>query len=174
MVDDAEQFVKDTLTHSSWHMECLHAVRDIDLPDWAIGAGFVRNAVWDRLHGFTDPTPLADIDVLFFDPQDVSHDSEREIECSLTSVFPARPWSVRNQARMHIRNGDLPYGSMAHALSFWLETPTCVAVRLEESGGLRIFAPFGLGELALGTRHAVVPGAHSQRLQRAGRQGGQP
>ena len=34
-----------------------------------IGAGFVRNAVWDHLSGEdTEATPLADLDVVFHDP----------------------------------------------------------------------------------------------------------
>lgn len=32
-----------------WHL--LDIVRSLALPDCWIGAGFVRNAVWDHLHG---------------------------------------------------------------------------------------------------------------------------
>ena len=32
-------------------MEQLRAVRELALPDWCIAAGFVRNRVWDHLHG---------------------------------------------------------------------------------------------------------------------------
>jgi hypothetical protein len=60
---------------------------------------------------------------------------------------PALPWSVRNQARMHNRNGDGPYCSTADALRFWLETPTCIAVRRDNDGGLEIMAPYGLEDL---------------------------
>ena len=37
----------------------------VDLPDWFVGAGAIRNTVWDYLHGYTVPTPLADVDVAF-------------------------------------------------------------------------------------------------------------
>jgi hypothetical protein len=30
----------------------LDAVRRQRLPDWAVGAGFIRSAVWDALHGY--------------------------------------------------------------------------------------------------------------------------
>ncbi|MGL4613057.1 MAG: nucleotidyltransferase family protein, partial [Shewanella sp.] len=40
------------------------------MPQWCIAAGFVRNLVWDRLHGLA-PMPLADIDVIYYCPQDV-------------------------------------------------------------------------------------------------------
>lgn len=141
------EWIKEVLRQSAWHLEALRAVREIGLPDWAVGAGFVRNLVWDRLHSFDVPTPLADIDVLFFDPSDTTPTRELEIEAALAQKRADRPWSVRNQARMHIRNGDRPYTSTADAMSFWLETPTCVAVRLREDDAITVVAPFGLGDL---------------------------
>ncbi len=74
------KLVKDTLLNSLWHMRTLQVVRGLGLLDWAIGAGFVRNAVWDQLHGFDTMTPLADVDVLFFDRADPSPKREAEIE----------------------------------------------------------------------------------------------
>jgi uncharacterized protein len=130
-----------------WRRSVLRAVRALALPDWAIGAGFVRNAVWDHLHGFAAPTQLDDVDVLFFDPADDTHDRERALEVQLAAALPGVPWSVRNQARMHRRNGDRPYAGTEDALRYWLETATCVAVRLEADDGLTVIAPFGLDDL---------------------------
>ncbi len=141
------KIIADTLLGSPWHMQTLRAVRGLGLPDWAIGAGFVRNAVWDRLHAFDAPTPLSDLDILFFDPSDLSTQREAAIEVALVSALSDRPWSVRNQARMHIRNCDDPYASTADALRYWLETPTCVAVRLNGDDSLAIIAPYGLSDL---------------------------
>ena len=142
-----ETIVTTTMRESPWHMQTLQAARELDLPDWAIGAGFVRNAVWDRLHGYVEPTPLHDIDVLYFDPADLSPAREIEIEAELSHTLPDRPWSVRNQARMHLRNADRPYRSTADAVSFWLETPTCVAVRLDSEDNITIISPHGLSDL---------------------------
>lgn len=141
------ELVRDTLSASAWHMATLEAVRELDLPDWAVGAGFVRNAVWDHLHGFDAMTPLNDVDVLYFDPSDLSATKETEFEGTLHGILPHRPWSVRNQARMHLRNCDPPYGSTVDAMSYWLETPTCVAARLDHAGTIAILAPHGLSDL---------------------------
>ena len=124
----------------------LRAVARLGLPDCWIGAGFVRNLVWDRLHGFARPTPLNDIDVLYFDPSDRSRATERALEARLRRAMPGEPWSVRNQARMHRRNKDAPYRSTCHALTFWAETPTAVAVRLH-GGRIKLIAPFGTCDL---------------------------
>ncbi|HSG90868.1 MAG TPA: nucleotidyltransferase family protein, partial [Pseudomonadales bacterium] len=132
-------------------MAVLRAVRRLRLPDAAVGAGFVRSAVWDGAHGFEVPTPLDDVDVLYFDARNRSRSQEACIEKALSRRLPGVPFSVRNQARMHRRNGDAPYRGTADAMRFWLETATCVAVRLRRDGGLDVLAPCGLGDL-LGLR----------------------
>lgn len=142
-----QQFVTDTLNSSPWHMSSLRIVRELGLTDWAIGAGFVRNAVWDRLHRYGKHTPLADIDVLFFEHDNLDPALENQIESTLQKKLPNRPWSARNQARMHIRNQDQPYHSTVDAMSHWLETPTCVAARIDENDAISILAPFGLSDL---------------------------
>ncbi|MGD9885270.1 MAG: nucleotidyltransferase family protein [Reyranella sp.] len=40
----------------------LRAVRELALPDWCIAAGFVRNRVWDHLHGIVPAREPVDID----------------------------------------------------------------------------------------------------------------
>ena len=42
---------------STWFMAALKAVRDLELPSWCIGAGAVRNLVWDALHDYSTPPP---------------------------------------------------------------------------------------------------------------------
>jgi hypothetical protein len=134
------------LTAADWRMACLEAVAALDLSDGWIGAGFLRNLAWDRLHGFTAPTPLADVDVLVFEPAS-GLEREAEIEAALAGRLPAVPWSVKNQARMHERNGDAPYRDTEDALRHWLETPTAVAARITAGGELEILAPFGLADV---------------------------
>ena len=124
----------------------LRAVSRLGLPDCWTGAGFVRNLVWDRLHGYAEATTLNDIDVLYFDPSDRSRATERALEARLRRALPGQPWSVRNQARMHRRNADAPYRSTCHALSFWAETPTAVAVALRGTR-VEVIAPFGTDDL---------------------------
>ena len=131
-------------------MAIIGAVAELRLPDGWIAAGFVRNRVWDVLHDYAQPTPLADIDVIYFDPVDRTKAAEKAIEAALHSSLSGLPWSVKNQARMAERNGDPPYRSTLDALGYWCETPTAVAVRL----GCRRQA--GAGG-ALGHRRPVEP-----------------
>lgn len=143
----------------------IGAVAELRLPDGWIAAGFVRNRVWDVLHDYAQPTPLADIDVIYFDPVDRTKAAEKAIEAALHSSLPGRPWSVKNQARMAERNGDPPYRSTLDALGYWCETPTAVAVRLDVDGQLELAAPLGIDDLLdLIVRPTPYARAHPRKL----------
>lgn len=137
----------DLIAGQPWRRQALEAVAALDLPDRWVGAGFVRAPVWDALHGYTKPTPLDDIDVVYYDPACPDPAAEVAAEARLKELVPGLPWSVRNQARMHLRNGDAPYDSTADALRHWLETPTAVAVRLGKDRAPELLTPLGLDDL---------------------------
>ncbi len=151
-------------------MALLRAARGLGLNDWAIGAGFVRAAVWDRLSRVSAPTPLADVDVLYFDHRRLDRGCEQRHQRRLLRHDPAVPWSVKNQARMHKNNHERPYRSTDNAISRWIETPTCVAVRLEADDTVTLLAPHGVDDLlALRTRPTPAarrkPAVYRRRLK---------
>jgi hypothetical protein len=128
-------------------MEVLGAVRDLGLPDCWVAAGFVRNCVWDHLHGrAVSPLPQ-DIDVIWFEPTACDAARDVGLEMALRERDGTPAWSVKNQARMHGRNGDAPYRSATDAMRYWPETATAVGVRLDARGGIEVAAPFGLDDL---------------------------
>lgn len=139
--------VLDVIAQSSWHMDILRAVKELDLNDWMIGAGFVRNAVWDHLHQYECHTPLSDVDVIHFDPIRSTSSYDEDYEGQLAAMNSSIPWSVRNQARMHMGNDDEPYLSSEDAMVHWLETPTCVGVKLSDEDSLLLIAPHGVLDL---------------------------
>lgn len=124
-------------------MEALKTAAILSLPDWCIAAGFVRNLVWDKLHDYGDPTPLNDIDLVYFNPQHVSAEKDAEIEQHLKSIT-GWPWSVKNQARMHLKNKDKPYLSSADAMTYWVEEQAAIGATLTHDNEVKIIAPFGL------------------------------
>ncbi|WP_173581695.1 nucleotidyltransferase family protein [Acetobacter musti] len=125
----------------------LGAVRSLNLPDCWIGAGFVRNAVWDHLHRRPASSPGSDIDVIWFDPDRTDPEEDRRLEAVLQAKELSVSWSVKNQARMHERNGDLPYLSAVDAMRYWPETATAIAARRDASDHCQIAAPFGAADL---------------------------
>ncbi len=140
MLDETDSLVRG----DEWMMDCLSAVRALDLPDCYVAAGFLRNAIWDALHHRHSRTPLHDIDVVYFDSTDTAPSREREAEAELRAARQHINWEVKNQARMHLRHGHVPYRDSEHAIAHWLETPTCVGIRLGVRDELAVVAPYGL------------------------------
>jgi hypothetical protein len=122
-------------------------VRALDLPDCWIGAGFVRTAVWDHQHGRSPSALGGDVDVVWHDPRRAGPAEDRKHEAMLRAAEPSVTWSVKNQARMHQRNGDAPYVSATEAMRHWPETATAVAVRRTSREECEVAAPFGLDDL---------------------------
>jgi hypothetical protein len=139
--------VRDWLRAAEGRMEMLEALADLDLPDAWIAAGAVRNAAWDRLHQFPTPTPLADVDVIWFDPGRANRRVDVELEHRLGQRLIGVTWSVKNQARMHRRNGDPPYRDCLDAMRGWPETATGIAARLGPRGAIELSAAFGFDDL---------------------------
>ncbi|OZI66888.1 nucleotidyltransferase family protein [Bordetella genomosp. 11] len=142
--------LKTILLNDPRRREVLLCVRALNLPDCWIGAGFVRNAIWNEREQRTAHHYPADVDVIWFDPERASAEFDSGIQDALRVMNPDIAWSVKNQARMHIRNGHDRYLSCAHAMEFWPETATAVAVRYAQSHEFEFLAPFGLSELFAG------------------------
>lgn len=135
------------IAQDHWMMDILRVVRDLHLPDSWVGAGFVRGKVWDHLHGFTQRTPLPDVDVIYYDIDYPEESFEQEMEAKLRKQRPEVKWSVTNQARMHVLHGDRPYRDTSEAMSKWPETCTAVAVRLAGDDSLELLAPWGIEDM---------------------------
>jgi len=147
-MDDTERLC-EWVRADSWRMSALRQARALALRDWWLAAGFVRNLVWDRLHGYTPPTPLNDIDLIYFDSSHVDARIDREHERCLRRTS-GLPWSVKNQARMHHRHGHTAYTSIKEALSAWVECETAVGITLGDDDRLHLIAPFGIASLLAG------------------------
>jgi len=142
-----EQDIIKIIENDPWRMDVLRAVRSLDLPDWLIGAGFVRNPIWDNLHGYKKQTPLNDIDVAYFDQSDLSEEKESAYQDKLKEIIDAN-WSVTNQARMaKINNQNKSYISTEDAIAHWPETATAIGVTLLKNGRLKLTAPYGIDDL---------------------------
>lgn len=138
----SEARVAAILAASRPHLDALQVLALAGPRGAWIGAGFLRNAVWDALSGRApDLAALADLDV-------VHHGGAQDDAAAEAALRAARnlPWSVTDQARMAARNGHAPYPDLAAALAHWPETATAVAARLAR-GRIEILAPHGLADL---------------------------
>jgi hypothetical protein len=155
-----------------WLASALDAVAASGLPDAWIGAGVIRDVVWGQLHDGFDPALVRDVDVVFFDPGDLSPARDEAAQRRLGELA-GRPWEASNQAAVHTWFHDYfggppvpPFASVHEAVATWPETATCVAVRRAPGdlapgdlapgdlapgdlapGGLEVCAPHGLADL---------------------------
>jgi len=129
----------------------MKIVRELDLPEVFIAAGAVRNLAWDSLHGYENRTPLNDIDVVYFDSNNIDSERDLEIWKKLCEIEPNVNWEVFNQGRAHLEVGSnnfqKPVSSTEEGIAYWIETPTCVGARLEEDDSVTICAPHGIEDL---------------------------
>lgn len=133
-------------------MRALEAARTVDAPGWLICAGAVRDAVWDRIHGLAPRLPR-DVDLAFFDADDLSPAREQAVKHALLQRAPDLPWETNNQAAVHLwypsRFGlsVAPLGSTGEAIATFPEIATCVGIRLLPDEDLLVVAPHGLDDL---------------------------
>jgi len=135
-----------------WFMDALKAVEMLELRQWYIGGGALRNIVFDHLAG-GGHTPIRDVDVAYFQPEDLSREGDRRYESILSRNMPFVPWEVTNQAGVHLWFHEKfgyrvpPFQNVEEAISTWPETCTAVGITRTKTGEYKVFAPYGLGDL---------------------------
>ena len=143
--DDGRQFVTELVQSSLLLMTVLRAMRSVDEGLW-LGGGAIRNCVWDMLTG--RGTLQDDFDVVYFDASDTTPTSEARMEDQVRVRLPlGLKVSVKNQARMHLVNGEPQRYSLAEAIENWPETATSIGVRLSAANIVEIIAPHGVDDL---------------------------
>lgn len=185
-----EQEILALISDDRERMIILQAVSDLALDDWWIGAGFVRNKVWDALFGYGVSTKLNDVDVVYWkslssyglskdqliekiqnEEENPVWDEENAYTERLTQQLPDVTFEVKNQARMHLwsKRGSerKPYHSAAEAMADWVETATAIGVSLDNTGSLILCATHGINDLVQGIIRPVKPELEALALERA-------
>lgn len=145
MTINSEDDIAKLISADQWMMNVLHAAEKLGLPDWWIGAGFLRNKVWDAIAG-KQPQQSRDVDLVYFNTTDATRESDHAYDAKMKRDYPFAEWEIRNQARMHYVNDFQPFASTADGISHWVETATCVAVK-SVGGKLRFLFCYGTDDL---------------------------
>lgn len=146
MKPNYEKQLTEIILGDSSMMEILKIHQNLKLKDSWIGAGFIRNKVWNTLSHYQSNL-FTDIDIIHFDVTTPSKEFDKQIEHSLRCINVHLNWSAKNQARMHLKNGHSPYRDSLDAISFWPETATAIAVKLNNNNQLEYLTPCGLEDL---------------------------
>lgn len=125
----------------------LPEIAQLNLPNWWLAGGAVRNTVWHSIFGQECGLFINDFDIAFFDDAG-NRSQELAAKTTLTAKFPDYLFDVKNQASFaRWRPGDRTYSSTEDGIKNWLHTATAVAVRLDTQGQWEFFTPYGLDDL---------------------------
>ncbi|QKY69328.1 nucleotidyltransferase family protein [Lentibacillus sp. CBA3610] len=105
----SEKDILKVINEDDWMMDILTTVKSLNLPDWWVCAGFVRSKIWDILHGYSERTPMPDIDVIYFDDTNISETGSMSRNWTHKMLnLPAIPTALRLLASQ-VMKGTLPF-----------------------------------------------------------------
>jgi uncharacterized protein len=123
-----------------------------------VGAGAVTQTVWNSIFGNEPTYGIDDIDIVYFNNDDVSELAEDAVITTLSQKLKHIPFrlDIKNQARVHLWYKDkfgigiLPISSIEDAIDRWPTTSNSIGLRMDRNNNMEIYAPFGLDDLFSG------------------------
>jgi hypothetical protein len=99
--------LRSILGRSPWFVGVLETVGAVSPPNWWIGAGVIRDVVWEqRFSEAAAEIQTKDVDVAFFDGGDLTRDRDELVESQLVRRRPDVAWDANNQAAVHMWYAD--------------------------------------------------------------------
>jgi len=148
------EYLTVALKQNKWLDEILGRFEEIALPDSWLVSGCIAQTILNLLCGRPAEFGIKDVDLIYFDEQDLSAEAEAGHERRVGDLFRDLPLKldVKNQARVHLwykeRFGYTikPYSSSVDAIATFPTTATSVGIR-RLLGNFECCAPFGLDDL---------------------------
>ena len=144
----------DALAANDVVAELFDTWATIALPDCWLIAGIVVQSYWNRAFDQPPLYGVSDVDLIYFDPNDLSEAAEADVALEVRERFAHVPlkFDVKNEARVHLwyesRFGIEiePYTSSPNAIDTFPTTVGSMGVR-PGSDGLEAYATFGFDDL---------------------------
>jgi len=132
----------------------LNQAGSLNMPNWYLGAGGIVQTVWNVKHDFDPENGIKDYDLVYYDANDISCETEDMFIQKGKELFKDIPIlvEIKNEARVHLwyeKRFGKPieqYKSVEEAISTWPTTATSIGVR-KINGQFKIYAPFGLDDI---------------------------
>lgn len=153
-MENYEKEFWDIIEQSRVLSAVLNRSEELQIPNWYFGAGCLAQTVWNLKLGNSESDFINDIDWVYFDPNDLTKESEVRTEMLVKSYFKDIPlrFDVKNQARVHVWYKEkfgydiYPYPSILAAIDTWPTTATAIALT-KGMNMQKVYAPYGLEDL---------------------------
>ena len=99
---------------------------------------------------------IKDIDIIYYDPNNLSKESEKKLENKIIEHFKALnlnyEFDIHNEARMHLwkkenENKDInQYKNSEDAIDQWIATVHSIGIT-KENDNIKVYAPYGLSDI---------------------------
>ncbi|RVU83508.1 nucleotidyltransferase family protein [Leucothrix sargassi] len=124
------------------------------VPNAWVGAGIIFQNVWNLIHDFEINTHIKDIDLFYWDENDLSWEAENQHILDMNQALADIniPIDMKNIARIHLwyeaRFGipKAPYGSVQESISTWPVIGACMAMR-KSGNDIEFIAPHGFQDM---------------------------
>lgn len=148
-------YILSILDESNLFKKVYDAIRQYSKADLYLGAGLVYQTVWNHMSEFPLEYGIDDIDIIYFDDQNLTENQEDDIRSDLQVMLGSKlKIDVKNQARVHLWYKDKfgyeikPYLSVFDAVNSWPITAGSVIVCPDpDTGQPDIYTPYGLTDM---------------------------
>ena len=147
--------LKGVLRHSPAIRGVIERAGSLRLPDWYLGAGRISQTVWNHISGRELTSCIGDLDLVYFDPNDVTYAAEnlhgsQKLRLCLTTGRPGWTSRTRPGSTCGVISasaiGSSPTDRSRTLSSRGPLQPRAVGVRYGH-GKVTVYAPYGLADL---------------------------
>lgn len=167
-----ETFIK-IIKQNSDLVTILDYIYELKLPNFYIAAGSVFQTIWN----YYDNKPLnfgiKDIDIIYYDPINLSKESEQKLEKTIEDHFKKvglnYELDIHNEARMHLWKKDNEnknidqYKNSEDAIDQWIATVHAIGIT-KENNEIKVYAPYGLSDIFSKTIRPIKHKNNSKEL----------
>lgn len=170
--EQTEEFIS-ILKQNKDLMIILDYIYKLKLPNFYIAAGSIFQTIWN----YYDNKPLnfgiKDIDIIYYDSNNLSKEDEKELENKITNYFKTLnlhyEFDIHNEARMHLwkkenENKNInQYKNSEDAIDQWIATVHSIGIT-KENDNIKIYAPYGLSDIFSRTIRPIKHKTNSKEL----------
>ena len=167
-----ETFIK-IIKQNSDLVTILDYIYELKLPNFYIAAGSVFQTIWN----YYDNKPLnfgiKDIDIIYYDPINLSKESEQKLEKTIEDHFKKAGLNyeldIHNEARMHLWKKDNEnknidqYKNSEDVIDQWIATVHAIGIT-KENNEIKVYAPYGLSDIFSKTIRPIKHKNNSKEL----------